>query len=548
MPPGTGAHLQRGDRTGEQVLRLPLGQATNGHHRARSVNGHAHQYSDTSDMFANFFEPEQGIAAEGSTSAGITTRKKRKPNPKPSVRQSRRAKSATVSDDLQFGEPGEGEEEHRKIPIHYISEKTKRSITFSKRKAGIMKKAFELSTLTGTQVVLLVVSESGLVYTYTTTRFQPLVSHPVGQDIIKQCVAGETDLRSPTLAAEAPSRMQNMTSLKPIRPSTQIQGGQVALDLRNHTSHSTEAETPLEHSASTPVSLNAIMARQESGMRPPSDPSPSPRTRLSDLSADSPLAPRPRSLSTSGTFQQDLDRAKREQDAQGQNRLVRVYEQWHQYTDDYKLPHSPGHAHPASAPVQQGATGSPLLIKGGSASSARPSSSQGEPSSSVLIDPNLDSRAVAIDAGPSPSSPSRVHYVPPVPHADLMPSFFSRYGRAPRTGVLAIDSLGTSKILAETKEIIAQSGVTARSGDPAHVEIDGDQLAALYASYGDKVRSVASRAPQTPAEPARTPASDRSRRSSIESPAAWKAAFLQSRPTSADRTSALMNDPSESPD
>lgn len=70
----------------------------------------------------------------------------------------------------------------RKIKIEYISDKTRRHITFSKRKAGIMKKvsiphthtlslrlmrflpqAYELSTLTGTQVLLLVVSETGLV-------------------------------------------------------------------------------------------------------------------------------------------------------------------------------------------------------------------------------------------------------------------------------------------------------------------------------------------------------------------------------------------------
>ncbi|KAI0795328.1 hypothetical protein BC629DRAFT_318636 [Irpex lacteus] len=37
-----------------------------------------------------------------------------------------------------------------------------------------MKKAYELSTLTGTQVLLLVVSETGLVYTFTTAKLQPL--------------------------------------------------------------------------------------------------------------------------------------------------------------------------------------------------------------------------------------------------------------------------------------------------------------------------------------------------------------------------------------
>lgn len=37
----------------------------------------------------------------------------------------------------------------RKINIEFIKDKSKRHITFSKRKAGIMKKAYELSTLTG---------------------------------------------------------------------------------------------------------------------------------------------------------------------------------------------------------------------------------------------------------------------------------------------------------------------------------------------------------------------------------------------------------------
>lgn len=51
----------------------------------------------------------------------------------------------------------------RKVNIEYITKKDKRQITFSKRKAGIMKKAYELATLTGTQVLLLIVSEGGVV-------------------------------------------------------------------------------------------------------------------------------------------------------------------------------------------------------------------------------------------------------------------------------------------------------------------------------------------------------------------------------------------------
>ena len=40
----------------------------------------------------------------------------------------------------------------RKIEIEYIEDKIRRHITFSKRKAGISKKAYELSRLTGAQV------------------------------------------------------------------------------------------------------------------------------------------------------------------------------------------------------------------------------------------------------------------------------------------------------------------------------------------------------------------------------------------------------------
>lgn len=76
----------------------------------------------------------------------------------------------------------------RKIKIEFITDRSKRHITFSKRKSGIMKKAYELSTLTGTQVMLLVASETGHVYTFATSRFQPMVVKPEGRAIIQQCL------------------------------------------------------------------------------------------------------------------------------------------------------------------------------------------------------------------------------------------------------------------------------------------------------------------------------------------------------------------------
>lgn len=51
-----------------------------------------------------------------------------------------------------------------------------------------MKKAYELSVLTGTQVLLLVVSETGLVYTFTTPKLQPLVTKAEGKNLIQACL------------------------------------------------------------------------------------------------------------------------------------------------------------------------------------------------------------------------------------------------------------------------------------------------------------------------------------------------------------------------
>jgi len=81
-----------------------------------------------------------------------------------------------------------GSRERRKIEIKFIADKSRRHITFSKRKAGIMKKAYELSVLTGTQVLLLVVSETGLVYTFTTPKLQPLVTKSEGKNLIQACL------------------------------------------------------------------------------------------------------------------------------------------------------------------------------------------------------------------------------------------------------------------------------------------------------------------------------------------------------------------------
>ncbi|GJC97154.1 SRF-type transcription factor [Colletotrichum higginsianum] len=95
----------------------------------------------------------------------------------------KRQRPSTADDDDD--DDDKGGRERRKIEIKFINDKSRRHITFSKRKAGIMKKAYELSVLTGTQVLLLVVSETGLVYTFTTPKLQPLVTKAEGKNLIQ---------------------------------------------------------------------------------------------------------------------------------------------------------------------------------------------------------------------------------------------------------------------------------------------------------------------------------------------------------------------------
>jgi len=94
-----------------------------------------------------------------------------------------------------------------KIKMEFIDNKLRRYTTFSKRKTGIMKKAYELSTLTGTQVMLLVASETGHVYTFATRKLQPMITSDAGKALIQTC------LNSPDPPqASAPTSDQRMSA------------------------------------------------------------------------------------------------------------------------------------------------------------------------------------------------------------------------------------------------------------------------------------------------------------------------------------------------
>jgi hypothetical protein len=51
-----------------------------------------------------------------------------------------------------------------------------------------LEKAYELSTLTGTQVMLLVASETGHVYTFATEKLKPIITSEAGKTLIQSCL------------------------------------------------------------------------------------------------------------------------------------------------------------------------------------------------------------------------------------------------------------------------------------------------------------------------------------------------------------------------
>ncbi|KAL1895068.1 transcription factor of the MADS box [Sporothrix stenoceras] len=122
-------------------------------------------------------------------------------------RGTKRARPSAVDDDDDDDE--KGGRERRKIEIKFISDKSRRHITFSKRKAGIMKKAYELSVLTGTQVLLLVVSETGLVYTFTTPKLQPLVTKAEGKNLIQACLNAPEPTSAGDNGVDEPSQVDS---------------------------------------------------------------------------------------------------------------------------------------------------------------------------------------------------------------------------------------------------------------------------------------------------------------------------------------------------
>ncbi|CEP08129.1 hypothetical protein [Parasitella parasitica] len=159
----------------------------------------------------------------------------------------------------------------RKIKIEYIEDKNRRHITFSKRKAGIMKKAYELSTLTGTQVLLLVVSETGLVYTFTTTKLQPIVTKPEGKNLIQACL--NTPEQSIPNQINSENKLEDGGGYMP-RPSNDTASNASPVPAVNRISdeasqNQLSPQTTSSHSPLMQPSANVMRQQQQSMVGPP---------------------------------------------------------------------------------------------------------------------------------------------------------------------------------------------------------------------------------------------------------------------------------------
>lgn len=82
----------------------------------------------------------------------------------------------------------EPKDRRRKFPVKYLENRTRRQVTFAKRRHGIMKKAYELSVLTGANILLLVLGHTGLVYTFSTPKLEPIIRDQQGKDLIRACL------------------------------------------------------------------------------------------------------------------------------------------------------------------------------------------------------------------------------------------------------------------------------------------------------------------------------------------------------------------------
>merc|ERR1740130_2070127 len=180
-----------------------------------------------------------------------------------------------VQDEAQPTEAAPGAEKkqrgghgRRKIEIEYIKDKIRRHITFSKRKAGISKKAYELSRLTGAQVLLLISSERGQIYSFATPKLQPILMNENSKGLIEQCLNDPEPL--PQLALEHTVAAEAQDGFDPLESGPHMMGNEpplahahlvAAASMPMQPPHAAQYEAPheevsqLAHQAAAPVPM-----------------------------------------------------------------------------------------------------------------------------------------------------------------------------------------------------------------------------------------------------------------------------------------------------
>jgi len=134
----------------------------------------------------------------------------------------------------------------RRIEIKFIENKSRRQVTFSRRKRGLMKKAYELTTLTGTQALVLIASETGHVYTFATPKLQPVVTLREGKELIQSCLNAPDNNYPPEYAQNAQSQHQGQVTIPKAEPHSHV-----SPPTSHHTHHDPHIMSPMGYGQST---------------------------------------------------------------------------------------------------------------------------------------------------------------------------------------------------------------------------------------------------------------------------------------------------------
>jgi hypothetical protein len=159
-----------------------------------------------------------------------------------------------------------------KIDIEFMKDKQKRCTTFSKRKSGLMKKSYELATLTGSQVMVLVASETGHVYTYATKKFQPVLNSTPGRKLIQTCLASdnasiEEEKFDPDIEITVDEDEDDITPISPLTASARMSNSMAANDqsnlFRHHQKEALKAMPPntADHASAYAMSRPGVITK-----------------------------------------------------------------------------------------------------------------------------------------------------------------------------------------------------------------------------------------------------------------------------------------------